>query len=672
MVDAGTRAWKSTEVPELQRSQIEAKARLQLQALQMAGLDAAAMGPGDFALGLPFVIETHKQFDVPLVSANLTCKGLDGVPTFRVLDRDGIKVGVTAATDPSLVADPACTAGDVASGLTKAIKAMGQTDVVLVMAQLPDAPAEEALAKAVPGMDLLINGHTRKQMQEPKPLDNGAYLLGMGSRGKNLGLAEIQMREGAKGLAVESDPAALEARLKTFQQRMEDAEDALSTLQQNKGDGPARNKTEARALARLRHYEKQVDQIRGQLEAAKNKPDDANGLLHSMRPLDESIADHPATRVIVEATLTELARLSMTDNAPPLTDHPFMGSERCATCHTTQAAQFQTTKHATALESLREDNREHDMACFQCHVTGAFSTEGPQVPSQVIPMLEHSKPEAWNSSDETTQSTWKTYSYRQRAVNRPAPNQWREFIIGLLDAGEILVDDLSVIENPDGAATPFLQNGNFETGTDKWRLLGNHRHSRVIDDPDNPGNKVLHLIATGPTEHMHNHLETTLANNETVNIGTEYEIRFRARWLAGSNQFHTRLYFHKVAKTIRIDGPETEGTPGEANSIVVSNIGPTYEGLSHSPAVPKSGEAIEVEVRIDDPDGIASARIRYNTSGAWSSRSLNLDSDGYYRGTIPGQSGSTLIQFYIEAEDDLGETSFFPKAGPDSRALISS
>lgn len=286
------------------------------------------------------------------------------------------------------------------------------------------------------------------------------------------------------------------------------------------------------------------------------------------------------------------------------------------------------------------------------------------------PDADNSKPEAWAPSDETQQSTWKTYSYRQRAVNRPAPSQWREFIIGLLDAGEILVDDLSVVENPDGAAVQFLQNGDFETGADKWRLLGNHRHSRVIDDPDDAGNKVLHLVATGPTEHMHNHLETTLANGEAVNIGTEYEIRFRARWLAGSNQFHTRLYFHKVAKTIRIDGPESEGTPGAENSVLTGNLGPTYDNMIHSPAVPRSGESIAIEAQIEDPDGVAAARIRYNTGGAWSSRSMSLDADGFYRGTIPGQSGGTLVHFYIEAEDDLGETTHFPKEGPESRALI--
>lgn len=68
-------------------------------------------------------------------------------------------------------------------------------------------------------------------------------------------------------------------------------------------------------------------------------------------------------------------------------------------------------------------------------------------------------------------------------------------------------------------------------------------------DPDNAANHVLNLVATGSTEHMHNHVETTLANNRAVVNGRQYEVSFRARWVSGANSLHTRLYFNRVAKT---------------------------------------------------------------------------------------------------------------------------
>jgi hypothetical protein len=79
----------------------------------------------------------------------------------------------------------------------------------------------------------------------------------------------------------------------------------------------------------------------------------------------------------------------------------------------------------------------------------------------------------------------------------------------LLDAGECSIDDLVVNESPKRTPVSCCKTARLKMEP-AWRFLGTHRLSRVIPDPDNPANHVLHLIATGPTEHMHNHLETTL------------------------------------------------------------------------------------------------------------------------------------------------------------------
>ena len=195
------------------------------------------------------------------------------------------------------------------------------------------------------------------------------------------------------------------------------------------------------------------------------------------------------------------------------------------------------------------------------------------------------------------------------------PTQWRDFIIGLLDAGEVLIDDLHVVESPSADAVEVVANGDFENGANGWRIIGNHRHSEVIVDPDSPGNHVLHLVATGPTEHMHNHIETTLAGGASIRNGSEYEIRYRAKWLAGSNQVNTRLYFNRSARTVNIDKPVTGGTPGAANSVFEANAGPTFEGLIHSPPIPDVGEDVTVAVTIDDPDGVADAKLWRSVDG---------------------------------------------------------
>ena len=227
------------------------------------------------------------------------------------------------------------------------------------------------------------------------------------------------------------------------------------------------------------------------------------------------------------------------------------------------------------------------------------------------PDADNSAAEAWAPSDESSRTSWRTYTYDEVATANIGPTQWNEFCFGLLDNGEILIDDLSVIESPGTGNVQFLSNRTFSS-TSGWRIIGNHRHSAIVPDPDNGGNGVLHLVATGATEHMHNHAETTLANGETTTNGLTYRVSFRARWVTGSNQLHTRLYFNRVPQTTLIDVPEVNGTPGEANSTRIGNVGPTYEAFSHSPAVPSSGEATAVSVRAVDPDGVSTMTVWFS------------------------------------------------------------
>ena len=40
-----------------------------------------------------------------------------------------------------------------------------------------------------------------------------------------------------------------------------------------------------------------------------------------------------------------------------------------------------------------------------------------------------------------------------------------------------------------------------------------------------------------------------------------------------------------------------------------------------------------------------------------------------YSASLPGKAAGTVVQFYVEGADSLGAASWFPAAGPDSRAL---
>ncbi|HEX2750428.1 MAG TPA: lamin tail domain-containing protein, partial [Verrucomicrobiales bacterium] len=126
---------------------------------------------------------------------------------------------------------------------------------------------------------------------------------------------------------------------------------------------------------------------------------------------------------------------------------------------------------------------------------------------------------AWQDSDESGKSGWQTFTYRMTAGQTFGPSTWNEIRLGLLDAGECLLDDLSVVRDPDGAHVQVVQNGDFSAGAAHWRFLGNHRTSSVIPEPGNAGNSVLWLRTSGPAETNHNHIEGTLNGNTALTTG---------------------------------------------------------------------------------------------------------------------------------------------------------
>jgi hypothetical protein len=142
--------------------------------------------------------------------------------------------------------------------------------------------------------------------------------------------------------------------------------------------------------------------------------------------------------------------------------------------------------HATDLIELKDANNNIVNEVRYCD-GGRWPTypDGGGSSLELIdPHADNRRAEAWAASDESARRVWQTFTYRGVATANSGYdvgyNVWQEFVAGLLDAGEFLLDDVSVIERPGTLqARQLMQNGSFESDAigstpASWRVLGTH------------------------------------------------------------------------------------------------------------------------------------------------------------------------------------------------------
>ncbi len=322
------------------------------------------------------------------------------------------------------------------------------------------------------------------------------------------------------------------------------------------------------------------------------------------------------------------------------------------------------------------ENPADDVHYFEGGTWPSYADGGAVSLELTNPEADNSKGAVWAASDDASESEWTSHTYRGTSlIDIFGRANYDEFLFGLLGPGEFLIDDIEVIADPDGEAVPLMQNGTFEADTigdepDKWRLIGNHS-GVVVADPEDANNQVLHMTSTGAMAHVHDHAETTFANGERIDDGTDYEISYRAKWVAGYSQLNSRLWFNRLSNTAHLDIPDRSGSPGVQNSTYQANVGPVYADFQHGPITPAENEEVTVQVRAADVDGVGNVKLHWRPDrGDWNSVDMTLNDDGKYKAVIPGHESGDIVQFYVEAEDGRGTSSMYPARGPDSRALF--
>jgi len=289
----------------------------------------------------------------------------------------------------------------------------------------------------------------------------------------------------------------------------------------------------------------------------------------------------------------------------------------------------------------------------------------------ISPHSNHRLPSNWADSDETAKSVWTNIEVTGVLDNGDGGSIGYAQM-GLLDAGECLIDDVEVRSGTSGAN--LVLNPGFESDLSNWVLFGNHsRSSRQASGYS--GGQSLQMRASGRMWTGDNSCEMKLAANSLTG-GQTATLRFKARWLRGWPEVLMRLNGNWLEATGSMAVPQNLGTPGLPNSCAAVNVGPAIYNVSHSPALPSANEPAVVTACLHDPDGVQNTTLHYRIDPATSYVAATLKDDGtggdavagdgVFSATIPGQPANTIAAFYVTAGDSVGAATRFPSILDDN------
>jgi 2',3'-cyclic-nucleotide 2'-phosphodiesterase (5'-nucleotidase family) len=161
-----------------------------IDAMNAMHYDAAAIGNHEFNYGIPYLDGAIAQARFPFLSANsYRPDGSHAYKSWTMIDRAGFKVAIIGATTPGVVLWDAenvrgrVTLGDIVPAVREAVgevKKMGAQVVIVdvhsgldeessydtVATRVPSENVAARIASEVPGIDLLLYGHSHKEMKE--------------------------------------------------------------------------------------------------------------------------------------------------------------------------------------------------------------------------------------------------------------------------------------------------------------------------------------------------------------------------------------------------------------------------------------------------------------------------------------------------------------------------
>lgn len=172
----------------------KARTKIQIQAMDLMGYDAAAVGDEELNFGAEFFKEATANSKIKFLSCNIK---MDNVLPYLIREINGIRVGIIGLTTDEIKNKINLKSAGPESGVLE--KTIGQlrrkgTSLIIVLSHIGEEQ-DTQLALKVKGIDILISGH-RLLNQEPYKKIESTLILYPSWQGRRLGRVDVVFQQG--------------------------------------------------------------------------------------------------------------------------------------------------------------------------------------------------------------------------------------------------------------------------------------------------------------------------------------------------------------------------------------------------------------------------------------------------------------------------------------------
>lgn len=171
-----------------------------VQVLNAAGYDAMAPGNHDFNYGAARLKALSAKMNFPLLTANVRENGKPFTNANTIIEKNGHKIGIFGLTTPEAahMTNPLNVVGITFEDPVKAakaqvaeLKAQG-VDYIIALCHigLEGSYTTDKIARAVPGIDVIVDGHSHTLLEKGKPVNN-TVIASTGEYLQHVGLVSI-------------------------------------------------------------------------------------------------------------------------------------------------------------------------------------------------------------------------------------------------------------------------------------------------------------------------------------------------------------------------------------------------------------------------------------------------------------------------------------------------